>query len=63
MKHIHEQGYKTIMKNLKELKQHIADGEQQSALRKADDIEAILLANTDTKPRATKREWDDERWD
>ncbi|WP_313469489.1 hypothetical protein [Lysinibacillus sp.] len=62
MKHIHEQGYTAIMKNLKELKQHIADREHQSALRKADDIEAILLANEDTKPKRAKKVWNDERW-
>lgn len=62
MKHIHEQGYATIMGNLKELKQHIADGERQSALSKADDIEAILLANKDTKSKAAKKVWNDEKW-
>ncbi|MEY9979036.1 hypothetical protein [Lysinibacillus sp. RC79] len=62
MKHIHEQGYAAIMKNLKELKQYLDQEEYQLAKNRADDIEAILLANKDTKPRATKRKWDDERW-
>lgn len=63
MKQIHEQGYAAIMKNLKELKRHLEQEEYQLAKRRADDIEGILLANKDTKPRATKRVWNDERWD
>ena len=62
MKYINEQGYAAIMKNLKELKEHLEHEEYQLAKRKADDVESILLANKDTKPRATKKVWDDERW-
>lgn len=62
MKYINEQGYETIMRNLKELKQHLEQEEYQIAKRKADDIEGILLANKDTKPRAAKKVWNDEKW-
>lgn len=62
MKHIHEQGYATIMKKLKELKQHLDREEYELAKRRAEDIEGILLANENTKPRKSKKVWDDEMW-
>lgn len=60
---ISNQGFERALKNIREAKKLLDDGDYVMAKKRVADAESILMANKDNKMPKPKIIWNDERFD
>lgn len=60
---ISNQGFERALKNIREAKKLLDDGDYVMAKKRVADAEGILMANRDNKMPKPKIIWNDERFD
>lgn len=60
---ISNQGFERALKNIREAKKLLDDGDYVMAKKRVADAEGILMANKDNKMPKPKIIWNDERFD
>lgn len=60
---ISNQGFERALKNIREAKKLLDDGDYVMAKKRVADAEGILMANKDNKMPKPKTVWNDERFD